>query len=268
MACATMYYTVHTHSLASWTAKKDYCEFQKNFENGTTASQCSISRPPAKRAMATPWIFASDNAWGKLLSSFPTRSNLERIAAIGVIIVITALHFCDLSSLWYRIARGKQPSGSYFTVSWPKIYTPLQARLSLWLPVDTILPDDYNDQDSYIRGHGRNLQTNVISREIQELEKRLNNAAKGISLALQESRRSRRANDQMMSIIFPICFALQYFYGETIILLFERKDTSFFIALVVLIIVLPLMSDIVGTILTCWIAGKMRIKDSEAYPLD
>ena len=71
-----------------------------------------------------------------------------------------------------------------------------------------------------------------------------------------------------MSIIFPICFALQYFYGETIILLFERNDTSFFIALVVLIIVLPLMSDIVGTILTCWIAGKMRIKDSEAYPLD
>ncbi|EAT87583.1 hypothetical protein SNOG_05192 [Parastagonospora nodorum SN15] len=115
MACATMYYTVHTHSLASWTAKKDYCEFQKNFE---AASQCSISRPPAKRAMATPWIFASDNAWGKLLSSFPTRSNLERIAAIGVIIVITALHFCDLSSLWYRIARGKQPSGSYFTLDY------------------------------------------------------------------------------------------------------------------------------------------------------
>jgi uncharacterized membrane protein len=78
-----------------------------------------------------------------------------------------------------------------------------------------------------------------------------------------------------MVAISPIFFALLYFCGETVILLLERHGRSFFIALAVLNIALPFMmsdlkalSGIVGrTILTWSVAGRIKIKDSEAYPL-
>ncbi|KAH4056241.1 hypothetical protein HBH98_032090 [Parastagonospora nodorum] len=85
-------------------------------------------------------------------------------------------------------------------------------------------------------------RTHIISCDIQKLNRKGTEAAIATVAAAQDTSRSTQANVQVIWVTTPVLLALQYFGVDKDILPFERNPTSFIIALVILIFVLPCLT--------------------------
>ncbi|KAF2022842.1 hypothetical protein EK21DRAFT_95397 [Setomelanomma holmii] len=91
--------------------------------------------------------------------------------------------------------------------------------------------------------HGLNLQTNLISHETQELNRRSTEAAIVNSKASEKTSWTMLVNMVLLWITAPTTLLLQYFGSEKAMFSFERNPRTFLIAVVVMFTVLPLLTS-------------------------